>query len=271
MIAAVDPNTLEVFDSVEMPEPAITPHAITMFEGRIAIYIGANVSAYRYFWDPDTKKLSKDEGWVVSAVQKGHSTGDAPTLMGDWIVIQTNGTGSKEVASSLVAVNQHDPKKMTTIFPFGPLKKGEFSFAPPKPQGDPENNMVYSEDAGIGKVAGIKLDPQTGEMKTVWLSDILSFGFQPVIGPKDKRVILLSSMKQNVAKEPIMDTVVTANYKEQLTWRDAATGRLIAESDYFEPMTHVQLVTPALGGRVYFPTNKGFITMQVMAMPAPAK
>jgi len=271
VIAAVDPNTIEVLDSVEMPEPAVTPHAITMFEGRIAIYIGANVNAYRYFWDPQTKKLSQDTTWVVSAVQKGQSTGDAPTLMGDWIVIQTNGTGSKEVASSLVAVNQHDPKKMTTIFPFGPLKKGEFSFAPPKRQGDPENNMVYSEDAGIGKVAGVKLDPQTGEMKTVWLSDILSFGFQPVIGPKDKRVILLSSMKQNVAKEPIMDTVVTANYKEQLTWRDAATGRLLAESDYFEPMSHGQLVTPGFGGRVYFPTDKGFITMQVMPMPAPAK
>jgi hypothetical protein len=27
----------------------------------------------------------------------------------------------------------------------------------------------------------------------------------------------------------------TENYKEQLTWRDAATGRLLAESDFFEP------------------------------------
>ena len=98
--------------------------------------------------------------------------------------------------------------------PFGSLKKGEQSFAPPKPQGDPDNNMVYSEDAGVGKVAGIKLDPQTGEMKTVWVSDILSFGFQPLIGPRDKRVILLSNMKRNVPDEPLMLTVVTANYKE---------------------------------------------------------
>ncbi len=268
VIVAVDPSTLEVLDSVEMAEPATTPHMITTFEGSIAIYIAADVNAYRYFWDPKTKKLSQDAAWVVSAMQKGQSTGDAPTLMGDWIVIQTNGTGSKTVAASIVAVNQHDAKKMTTIFPFGPLREGEFSFAPPKPQGDSENNMIYSADAGLGKVAGVKLDPQSGELKTAWVLDVLTFGFQPVIGPKDKRVLLLSNMKRNVPKEPIMLTVVTANYKEQLTWRDAATGRLIAESDFFEPMTHGQLVTPGFGGRVYFPTDKGFITLQVMPAPA---
>jgi hypothetical protein len=27
----------------------------------------------------------------------------------------------------------------------------------------------------------------------------------------------------------------TGNHKEQLTWRDAATGRILAESDFFEP------------------------------------
>ena len=46
-----------------------------------------------------------------------------------------------------------------------------------------------------------------------------------VLGPKDRRVILLSNMKRNVAVEPMLDALFTANYTEQVTWRDAATGR----------------------------------------------
>ncbi len=270
IIAAVDANTLEALDWVEMSEPATTPHIITMFEGKIAIYIAANVHAYRYIWDPSSRKLSKDEGWVIPYLQQGQSTGDAPTLMGDWVTIQTNGLGSKTVASSIVAIHQRDPKKMTTVFPFGPLKEGEQSFAPPKSGGDPENNLVYSADMGIGKVAGVKIDPQTGEMKTAWVIDVTTSGFQPLIGPKDKRVILLSRMKQNVEMEPMMLALMTRNYKEQVMWRDAATGRLIAESDFFEPLTPGALITPGYGGRVYFPTDKGFMTLLVMPRTSPS-
>jgi hypothetical protein len=269
VIAAVDANTLEVHDWLQMSEPATTPHVITTFEGRIAIYISANVHAYRYFWDPKTKKLSKDEGWAIPYLQEGQTTGDAPTLMGDWVTIQTNGIGSKTIASSIVAINQRDPKKMTTVFPFGPLKEGEQSFAPPKSGGDPENNLVYSADMGIGKVAGIKIDPQTGEMKTAWAIDDITSGFQPLIGPKDKRVLLVSRMKKNVEKEPLLPALITGNYKEQVTWREAATGRLIAQSDFFEGLTIGALITPGFGGRVYFPTGKGFIVLQVVPKPAP--
>jgi hypothetical protein len=264
VIAAVDSNTLEVHDWVQMSEPATTPHIITMFEGKIATYIAANDHAFRYFWDPKTKKLSQDESWIVPYLQKGQSTGDAPTLMGDWVTIQTNGIGSKTVASSIVAISQHDAKKMTTVFPFGPLKEGEQSFAPPKSGGDPENNLVYSADMGIGKVAGVRIDQATGEMKTAWVVDDITSGFQPLIGPKDKRVLLISRMKKNVEKEPLLPALMTGNYKEQVTWRDAATGRLMAESDFFEGLTVGSLITPGFGGRVYFPTGKGFITMQVM-------
>ncbi len=61
----------------------------------------------------------------------------------------------------------------------------------------------------------------------------------------------------------------SGNYDEQVTWRDAATGRIIAESDFFEPMTIGSLITPGFGGRVYLLTGKGFITMEVMPAVAP--
>jgi hypothetical protein len=149
-LVALNPETLEILDDVSLPEPATVPHIITMFEDKIAIYIGVDSGALRYFWDPATKKLSQDTSWVAKPMEKGQTTPDAP------------------------------------------------------------------------------------------------------------------NMKKNVEAEPMFDALFTGNYKEQVTWRDAATGRLIAESDFFEPMTFGSLIAPGFGGRVYFATGKGFITLQVV-------
>ncbi|MFN0066374.1 MAG: hypothetical protein ACKVYV_01945, partial [Limisphaerales bacterium] len=121
-----------------------------------------------------------------------------------------------------------------------------------------------SADMGMAKVAGIKLDQATGEMKTVFVLDNMSTTFQPTYGPKDKRVLVLTNMKKNLPHEPNDLALFTANYTEQVTWHDAATGRKLAESDFFEPLMINSLVAPGFGGRCYFPTGKGFITMQVM-------
>jgi hypothetical protein len=267
-MVAVHPDTLEVLDSIALPEPATVPHVIAMLEGRIAIYLGVDSGALRYFWDPATRKLAQDTSWVVSPMQKGQTTSDAPSILGDWIVLQTNGLGSETAASSIVAVHQEDATRTKTIFPLGPLKPGEWSWAPPKPQTDPENSMIYSADMGVGKVAGIKIDQTSGEMKTVFVVDDTTTAFQPLLGPKEKRVLLLSNAKKNVEKEPIKLALFTANYKEQVTWRDAASGRIIAESSFFEPLSIGSLITPGFGGRVYFPTGQGFITLQVMPAAA---
>jgi hypothetical protein len=263
MIVAVDPNTLEILDHLEMSEPASVPHSITTLDGKTAIYVVAHVHAFRYFWDPPSKKLSQDPSWVVSYLQPGQTDGTAPSIMGDWIVIQNNGAGSKVTASSVVAINQKDPTKITSIFPFGPLKSGEMSFAPPKNGSDADNYMVYSQDEGVGKVAAIKLDPASGEMKTMFIVDDRTTCLVALIGPKDKRVMLTSNQHHDFPFEPTMLALGTGLYKEQVRWRDAATGRVLAESDLFEPMSPNTLVTPGFGGRFYYPTDKGFIVLQV--------
>ncbi|MEF8721345.1 hypothetical protein [Candidatus Accumulibacter sp. ACC012] len=269
-LVAVNPDTLEVLDDIPLPEPASSPHIVSMYEGRIAIYIGMDKSARRYFWDPATKKLSADDSWVIHPMQEGQTTATAPSLLGDWIAFQLNGAGSEKVASSIVVANLRDANRKQIIFPFGELKKGEWSFAPPKCGADPENNMIYSADMGVGKVAGIKLDPASGELKVVFVLDNTTTTFQPLFGPANKRVLLLTNMKRNVEKEPLKAALFTANYKEQLTWRDAATGKIIAESDFFEPLTINSLTPPGFGGRVYFPTalGKGFYVLQVMPKSA---
>ncbi|MDG4553076.1 MAG: hypothetical protein P9E24_02330 [Candidatus Competibacter sp.] len=271
VLVAVNPDTLEALDMFQLPEPAPSPHIVTTFEGRIAIYIGMNESARRYFWDPATKKLSADESWVIHPMQKGQTTATAPTAMGDWVAFQLNGAGSTVKASSILVADARDAKRMKVVFPFGELKPGEWSFAPPKCGGDPDNHMIYSADMGVGKVAGIKLDPNSGELKTMFVVDDATTTFQPLIGPKDQRVLLLTKMKQNVAKEPSKLALFTGNYKEQLTWRDAATGKILAESDFFEPLTINSLTPPGFGGRFYFPTaaGKGFYVLQVMPKAGP--
>jgi hypothetical protein len=269
VIVAVDPNTLDVLDWLQMSEPSTVPHVITMFEGKIAIYVSADVHAYRYFWNPTAKKLSNDKSWTVAYLQKGQSTGDAPGIMGDWIVIQTNGVGSKTVPSSVVAIHQKDPTRMASVSPFGPLKRSQISLAPPKSGTDIDNAMVYSADAGVGKVAGIKLDQKTGELEVVFVVDNTTLAFQPLIGPKDNRVLILSNMKPAIPRMPVLLALMTGKYKEQVTWREAATGRILAESDFFEPLSPGSLITPGFGGRVYFPTAKGFITLQVRPAAKP--
>ena len=269
-LTAVDPETLEVLDSIALPEPATSPHIVTGYEGRIAIYVSMDTMVQRAFWDPATKKLSLDASWVIRPIRKGQSAPAAPTVLGDWIVAQLNGIGSDTVASSVVVTSQKDPNKTQIIFPFGELKKGEWSFAPPKNGADPENSMIYSADVGMRKVAGIKLDQATGELKLAFVVDDTTTTFQPLIGPKDKRVLLLTNMKLNVEKEPIKLALFTENYKEQLTWRDAATGKILAESDFFEPLSINGLTPPGFGGRIYFPTavGTGFYVLQVRPRPA---
>ena len=81
-LVAVDPKTLEVLDRVPLPEPSTTPHVVSTFEGKTAIYICADKNAYRYFWDPSSRKLTADESWVVPYIAEGQMTGDAPGISG---------------------------------------------------------------------------------------------------------------------------------------------------------------------------------------------
>ena len=202
VLVAVHPDTLEVMHWLQLPEPATTPHGIAMLDDKIAIYICADVHAFRYFWDPVTRKLSADESWRVSYLRKVRPL---EMRLGSWVTgssILTNGIGSKTVAANVVAIHTRDAHKVTSLSPFGPLRRTQFSLAPPKPSIDLENDMLYSADAGLGKVAGIKLDQRRGEMKTMFVVDDSTFAFQPMIGPKEKRVLILSNMKPGVPGVP---------------------------------------------------------------------
>jgi hypothetical protein len=261
---AIDPETLDVYDELVAPEDSATPTIIVPYGDKIAIYTAMLQNAYRFFWDPETKTLSQDESWVVPYLEEGQTVGDAPTYMGDWIVIQTNGIGSDTKASSLVAINVDDPTNIQRIYPFGQLESGETSNAPPKPQGDPENNMVYSADGGVGQIAGVHLDPDTGKMTTKWVVNDRSFEFQPLFGSAGQRIIITTKWNPQA---PVGE-LATGTYTQQVVWRDAATGDVLAKSDFLPPISFNALVTPTYGGRWVYPSGSSGSIYFLQVMPS---
>lgn len=261
---AIDPDTLEIYDKLVAPEDSATPHIIAPYDGKIAIYTAMLENAYRFFWDPETKTLSRDRSWQASYLEKGQTVGDAPTLMKDWIVIQTNGLGSDTAASSLVAINVDDSSKTQTIKPFGELEDGEASNAPPKPQGDPANDMVYSADGGVGEIAGVHLDPETGEMTKKWVVEDRSFEFQPLVGSADERIMVNSKWNPDAK----LGNLATGTYTAQAVWRDAATGEEIAKSDFMPPISFNANITPVYGGRWVYPSGPTGSLYFLQPMPA---
>ena len=135
---------------------------------------------------------------------EGQKALTAPTIIGDWVAVQTNGLMSKDKGSSVVVFHKDDVSKTQSIFPFGEELGFEgISWAPPKPGADPENNMLYSADMGMKKVAGIKIDPATGELSAAFVLDNITSTFQPVFGPADKRVLVLTNVELPISIEPV--------------------------------------------------------------------
>jgi outer membrane protein assembly factor BamB len=262
-ILAVNPDTFEIYDQIGVPENAVTPHTITEFDGKIAIYAPSVLKVYRFFWNPETRKLSQDTDWVIDAyLDTGQTSGDAPGILGDWVVIQVNGLPSK-VASSIVAINQNDPTKIERIFPFGTTLPTGQSWAPPKAAIDPENSMVFSADQSMGKIGGIQFDQKTGQMTTAWTLDAATTALQALYGPRDQRVLGTARAEPGTTLEQLNQTFAPA-YKQQALWLDAKSGKVLAESPLLEPMNFNTLLTPGYGGRFYYMWDQGFYVMQVM-------
>ena len=178
------------------------------------------------------------------------------------MVLPVNGLQSK-VASSIVAINPHDTTKMTRVYPFGKEVTTGMSWAPPKSAVDTKNSMVYSADLLMQKIGGMRLDQETGEMTTVWTLDAATTALQALYGPKDKRVLGTARAEPGTPVEQLAQTS-GAPSRQQALWLDAATGKILAESSFFEPMSFNTLLSPGYGGRFYYMWDQGFIVLQVM-------
>ena len=123
-------------------------------------------------------------------------------------------------------------------------------------------------DPGPGKVAAIDLDQESGNMSLAWTVDQKTLEWTILIGPADQRVFVGTNILTNVTN-PLDYNVgpIGANYKEQIQWRDADSGKLLAASDYFSPMINGFEMWPGYGGLIYEPLNEGYI-MALKVLPA---
>jgi hypothetical protein len=132
------------------------------------------------------------------------------------------------------------------------LEPGQVSYIPSLPSFDPPNNGIYAMDPGPGKVVGIDLDPETGNMTLAWSVDQKTTEWTVLIGPTDQRVLVRTNILTNATNPLDYNTgPIGVNYKEQIVWRDAETGKLLAASDYFGPMISGFQMWPGYGGLIY--------------------
>jgi len=135
---------------------------------------------------------------------------------------------------------------------------------------DLPNNRIYAYDYLPGKMTAINLDQSNGNMSIAWGPvDQRTISFFTLIGPPEKRVLVGTNINPNVTKQQLeqgaLGTAYT--YTEQIVWRDAATGKVLAQSDYFSAMSPGILVTPGYGGLIYELLYNGHI-MALQVSPA---
>jgi hypothetical protein len=131
---------------------------------------------------------------------------------------------------------------------------------------DLPNNRIYGMDEGPGKVVGINFDQTTGNMSIAWgPEEMKTFGWVNAIGPSDQRVLVGTNMK--VTNESDIEAgPKDPTYIEQVMWRDAATGKLLAASDYFSPMSEGSQPLPGYGGLTYHVLQDGHL-MALKVLP----
>jgi hypothetical protein len=153
-----------------------------------------------------------------------------------------------------------------------PLQQGQFSYIPSALSVDAANNRLYTMDPGPGKVAAVDINPQTGEMKLAWSVDESTLSWMVLIGPPDKRVLVATDIKTNTPLPNPLDWQsgpIGANYTERVQWREASTGKLLGESDYYSPMVVGMQLWPGYGGLIYDGlTDGGLVAFQPLPSAA---
>jgi hypothetical protein len=264
---AVDPNTFKVKSFVQLPEMIPGRNTVTQFQGKDYMYLFGTSKAFRYEWNG--QNLTLDNNWgPVPYLLPGQSAGTASAIMGNWVVSFTN-TSPSNKSMSVVAISQADPKKLVRINPI-PLESGQQSEIPSMGSVDLPNNRIYALDYFAGKVVAINFNQETGNMTVAWgpVNERTS-SFLTLIGPKESRVLIGTNINPNTTQQLIQEALLGQGftYTEQILWRDAASGKVLAASDYFPAMSPGILVTPGYGGLIYELLYNGHI-MALQVAPA---
>jgi hypothetical protein len=258
VIVAVDPITFQVLDWEQLPEMIPARNTVTQFEGKDYLYLPGTSNMFRYEWNGQNFTLDTNWG-PVQYLEPGQTAASAPAIMGDWIIASTNAPPANSSAS-VIAISQADPSKIVRMNPI-PLEPGEKSLVPSMVSVDLSNNRIYAFDFIPGKLVAIDFT-QDGNISVAWGPvDQRTMSFLTLIGPADQRVLVATNINPNTTQQQLEQAVTLTGftYTEQIVWRDAATGEILAESDFFPAMSPGILVTPGYGGLIYEMLYNGHI------------
>jgi len=262
-VVAVDPQTLDNIASIELNQEVTARPIVTTYKGKIYLYIAGSTTGIRIIWDPDTKTLTQDTSWAPKYLLKGQAVGDAPALIGKWVLFNVNAAPGT-VPICAVAVSQDDPNDLQRMCPWGStLPSGVSSSESPGSFGtDPANNMFYMQDWLVGGVFGVSLDQSSGKMKVVWSRpDWRTSDYFSLVGSADKRILI----SQYIEPDWSTSKVPGYNYTEGVIWVDAATGKTIAQSAYNASTALGSLINLGYGGRLYTMGNQGSLFIYQVA------
>lgn len=248
IIGTVDPKTFKVLSWTQLKGNVLGRVTTSRHQGHDYAYVTTPTQLFRYVWDGRT--IKQDTAWgPITYAKSGQTQAGAPVIMGDWVVMSTNGTASK-VPLSVIAIHQGNAARMTRMDPTPKLKPGEYSYYYAKVSADPVNNWIYVMDFGLGTASAI--DFRNGRMSLAWKVKQRTNSYITLIGPPDKRVFVSANARSKETDPTKYNPgPVGVNYMDQIQWRDARTGKLLAASDFYAPATSAGTVPPGYGGLIY--------------------
>lgn len=249
VMVAINPTTLQVEGQTTLPEMIGGRLTTTEYDGEGVVYLPGATKLYRYVYADG--RFTPDSSWgPVPYLKPGQTAASAVAVINGYVVGMTNGGGPTETPMSTFAVSEADSSQVESVQPFAD-GGSKYSFIPSMVSVDPANNRVYVMDAGAGEMGALNL--VEGKLSVAWTKQQRTLSFTTLIGPADQRVLVGTNIPVKYFKQ-------LKNYSsEQVVWRNAATGAVLATSSKFPKMTPGVLVTPGYAGLQYFLSYSGHI------------
>jgi len=278
VLVAIDPERMQILHRIRIPAFTVGRGTSSRFDGKDYIYVPGPKDVYRYIWE--NRRFREDPNWGpvrYNEAESGQTPAPAGIVMNDWIMFTTNGAeidqppppacknelGTPCLSPWLTvwAVDQAHAFIRHRIQPFQGMvappptdpnqKPYPLSFAPSAPTGDPLRNRIFVFDAGPGKLAALDLTPQGFLHQPTWIVDQRTTEFMALIGPRNRRVLVTTEIPQGQPLE--------TNSSNSVVWRDADSGRKLAEVDSLEPVLSGTMVEPGYTGPMYYLGNSNEI------------
>ncbi len=248
VVVAINPSTLQVLSQVTIPDLCGGRISATVYNGQNYAYMTGNASVYRLRWSGG--RLTLDTSWSPGSIYlPGQAGGTAPVVVNGWVVFQTDNRPST-TPLSVWAISEANASIRYTIQPFAShrLLPGRSYFDPSAVAADPASGLIYAADWGPGYIGALRIT--SGGLQVVWTAQQATTEHMALVGPANQRVLVGTDWGGRF--NPQTDDVV---------WRDAATGQVLATSGQLPPILRGDMVQPYYNGAMLYVADDGTLLL----------